>query len=103
MNFPNFHLNDSKCGFYTELHHAQDLFAPFVNVLARLYINYVSKYKYICEYKFTLRDEKIVYDAIYFFRAELMHDFFQTNNAFFMNSSINMMSLTGVIAKELIS
>ena len=26
---------------------------------------------------------KIVYDAIYFFGAELMHDFFQTNYAFF--------------------
>ena len=81
MNFPNFPLNDSKCDFYTELRHAQDLFVPFVNVLARLYINYVSKY--FCQYKFTLRDEKIVYDAIYFFGAELMHDFFQTNYAFF--------------------
>ena len=84
MNFPNFPLNDSKCDFYTELRHAQDLFVPFVNVLARLYINYVSKY--FCQHKFTLRDEKIVYDAIYFFGAELMHDFFQTNYAFFMNS-----------------
>ena len=83
MNFPNFPLNNSKCGFYTELRHAQDLCALFVNVLARLYFNYVSKC--LCEYKFTLRDEKIVYDAIYFFGAELMHGFFQTNNAFFMN------------------
>ena len=84
MNRRNFPVNDSKCDFYTELRHAQDLFAPFVNVLARLYINYVSKY--FCQYKFTLRDEKTVYDTIYFFGAELMHDFFQTNNAFFMNS-----------------
>ena len=81
MNFPNFPLNDSKCDSYTELRHAQDFFVPFVNVMARLYINYVSKY--FCQYKFTLLDEKIVYDAIYFFGAELMHEFFQTNNAFF--------------------
>ena len=84
MNFPNFPLNDSKCDFYTELHHAQDLFVPFVNILARLYINYVSKY--FCQQKFTSRDEKIVYDATYFFGAEIMNDFFQTNYAFFMNS-----------------
>ena len=43
MNYPNFPLNDSKCDFYTELRHAQDLFVPFVNILARLYINYMSK------------------------------------------------------------
>ena len=71
----------SKFDFYIELSHAQDLFVPFVNVLARLYINYISKY--FCQYKFTLRDEKIVYEAIYFFGAELMHDVFQTNYAFF--------------------
>ena len=29
MNYPNFPLNDSKCDFYTELHHAQDLFCAF--------------------------------------------------------------------------
>ena len=80
MNFPNFPLNDSKCDFYTELRHAQDLFVPFVNVLARLYINYVCKY--FCQYKFTLRDEKFLYDVIYFFGAELIHDFLQTNYAF---------------------
>ena len=34
MNFPNFPVNDSKCSFYTELCHAQDFFASFVNVLA---------------------------------------------------------------------
>ena len=80
MNFPNFPLNDSKCDCYTELCHAQDLFVPFVNVLARLYINYVCKY--FCQYKFTLRDEKFLYDVIYFFGAELIHDFLQTNYAF---------------------
>ena len=82
MNFPNFPLNDSKCDFYTELHHAQDLFLPFVYVLARLYINYVSKY--FRQYKSTLRDEKIVYDAIYFYGAELMHDFFSSQLCFFL-------------------
>ena len=61
MNSPNFPWNDLKCDFYTELRHAQDLFAP-LHVLTRLYINYVSKY--FCQHKFTLRDEKIVYDAI---------------------------------------
>ena len=81
MNFPDFPLNDSKCDFYTELRQAQDLFVPFVNVLARLNINYVSKY--FCQYKFTLRDEKIVYDAIYFFGAELMHNFFSNQLCFF--------------------
>ena len=91
MNFPNFPLNDSKCDFYTELRHEQDFFVPFVNVLARLYINYVSKY--FCQYKFTLRDEKLCMTQFTF----LEHDFFQTNYAF------NMMNLTGVIAKELIN
>ena len=81
MNFPDFPLNDSKCDFYTELRQAQDLFVPFANVLARLNINYVSKY--FCQYKFTLRDEKIVYDAIYFFGAELMHNFFSNQLCFF--------------------
>ena len=81
MNFPNFPLNDSKCDFYPELCHAQDLFVPFVTVQARLYINYVKEY--FCQYKLTLRDEKILFDAIYFFGADLMHDFFETNHVFF--------------------
>ena len=42
MNYPNFPLNNTKCDCCTELHHTQDLFVPFINVLARLYINYVS-------------------------------------------------------------
>ena len=39
MNYPNFPLNNTKYDYYTELHHTQDLFVPFINVLARLYIN----------------------------------------------------------------
>ena len=58
MNYANFPLNDSKCDFYTELRHVQDLFVPFVNVLARLYINYIRKY--FCQYKFTSHDEDCV-------------------------------------------
>ena len=81
MNYPNFPLNHAKCNYYTELRHAQDSLVPFDNVLARLYINYVSEY--FCQYKFTLWDEKIVYDAIYFFGANLMNYFFETNYAFF--------------------
>ena len=65
MNYPNFPLNNTKCDYYAELRHAQDFFVPFINILARLYINYISKL--FCQYKFTLRDEKIVYEAIYFF------------------------------------
>ena len=43
MNYQNFPLNNSKCDYYTELRHAQELFVPFINVLARLYINYGSE------------------------------------------------------------
>ena len=81
MNYPNFPLNHAKCYYYTELRHSQDLFVPFDNVLARLYINYVSEY--FCQYKLRLHDEKIVYDTIYFFGADLMNDFFEINYAFF--------------------
>ena len=77
MNYPNFPLNSTKCDLYTELGHAQDLFVHFTSVLIRLYINYVRKY--FSKYQFTLRDEKIVYDAIYLFASDLMYEFFQTN------------------------
>ena len=77
----NFPLNHAKCYYYTELRHSQDLFVPFDNVLARLYINYVSEY--FCQYKLRLYDEKIVYDTIYFFGADLTNDFFETNYGFF--------------------
>ena len=82
MYYPNFPLNNSKCDFYTELRHAQDLFGPFVNVLARLYINYVSKY--FCQYKITLRAEKILHEAIFFFGTESMHDFFSNQLCFLL-------------------
>ena len=72
-------LTDSD--YYKELHHAQDLFIALTNILIRLYINYVSKY--FSKYQLTLRDVKIVYDAIYFFASELMHGFFKTNYIFF--------------------
>ena len=39
-----------------------------------------------CQYKLTLRDEKIVYDAIYFFGADLMNDFLKPIMLSFMNS-----------------
>ena len=75
MNYPNFLLSDAKFDYYTKLRHAQDLFVFFVNVLARLYINYVSEY--FCQ--------KIVYDAVYFFGTDLMNDFLKPIMLSFFN------------------
>ena len=58
-----FLINQRIFYYYNELCHAEDLFVPFTSVLIRIYINYVSKY--FCKSQFILRDEKIVYDAIY--------------------------------------
>ena len=55
MNFQNFPLNDSKCAFYTELRHAQDLLEPMlmywrdyilttlVNIFVSINLHYVMK------------------------------------------------------------
>ena len=72
MNYPNCPFNERTCDYHDELHHAQDLFVPFTSVLIRMYINYVSKY--FSKFQFTLRDEKIMYDAIYLYPSKLMHD-----------------------------
>ena len=74
MNYPNYPFNQRTCGYYNELRHAQDLFVPFTSVLIRLYINYVGKY--FSKFQFTLHDENILYDAIYFYAFKLMHEFF---------------------------
>ena len=81
MNDPNYPFNQRTCDYYNELCHAQDLFVPFTSVLIRMYINYVSKY--FSKFQFTLRDEKIVYDAIYLYASRLMHEFFDINHVFF--------------------
>ena len=60
---------------------AQDLFVSFTSVLIRMDINYVSKY--FSKFQFTLCDEKIMYDAIYYFASKLMCDFFDINYVFF--------------------
>ena len=81
MNYPNFPLNDSRCDYYNESRHVKDLFVPFTSVLIRIYINYVRKY--FSKFQFTLRDEKIVYDAIYLYASKLMYEFFDINYVFF--------------------
>ena len=80
MNYPNYPFNKRTCDYYNELRHAQDLFVPFTSVLIRLYINYVSKY--FSKFQFTLHDEKILYDAIYFYAFKLLHEFFDINYVF---------------------
>ena len=81
MNYPNYPFNQRTCDYYNELHHAQDLFVPFTSVLIRMYINYVSKYFF--KFQFKLRDEKIVYDAIYLYASRLIYEFFDINYVFF--------------------
>ena len=81
MGYRHYPMINRQCDYYNELRHAQDLLIAFTNILIRLHINYISKY--FSKYQLTLRDEKIVYDAIYFFASELMHDFFKTNYVFF--------------------
>ena len=81
MGYLHYPTINRQYDYYNELHHAQDLFITFTNILIRLYINYVSKYFF--KYQLTLCDEKIVYDVIHFFVSELMHDFFKTNYVFF--------------------
>ena len=65
MNYPNFPLNDSKCDFYTELHHVQDLFVPcflliywqdyilttLVNIFVSINLHYMMKK--LCMRQFT--------------------------------------------------
>ena len=81
MNYPNYPFNQRPCDYCNELGHAQDLFVPFTSVLIRMNINYVSKY--FSKFQCTLRDETIVYDAIYLYASKLMHEFFYISYVFF--------------------
>ena len=81
MSYPNYSFNQRTCDYYKKLRHAQDLLVPFTSVLIRMYINYVSKS--FSKFQFTLRDEKIVYDAIYLYESKLMHEFFDISYVFF--------------------
>ena len=82
MNYPNYPFNQRTCDYYKKVCHAQDLFVPFTSVLIRMYINnYVSKC--FSKFQFTLRDKKIVHDAIYLYASKLMYEFFNINYVFF--------------------
>ena len=83
FDYPNHPLKNNPCRCMEVLSHAQDLFAYFCSILARLYLNYAMEH--FCELISTIKlsDEKFVTEKIL---IELLLDFLMQIFFFFLIS-----------------
>ena len=88
FDYPNHPLKNNPCRCMEVLSHAQDLFAYFCSILARLYLNYAMEH--FCELISTIKlsDEKFVTEKIL---IELLLDFLMQIFFFFFNEFYNVL------------
>ena len=92
-----FDLINEKCCYLEYFSYARDLFALFLAILVRMYLNYTIDYSSELILQVSLSDEEKIIRKIFWFALDLLHKFFDTNYLFFLSSLMCLMRLIQVI------